>query len=141
EPLVARHIIGASWAFILAALSASAPACAQEAVPKEYGYKLAGRTSEATYFMSGFKRGEEPGSVEAWVWIVLPGAVSGDGEPYDAKAQLTILRCTSNSTETLRTEFYRKGEFLRRVDEPVGPAVNVKPGSPMTQVWNTACNS
>jgi hypothetical protein len=133
-----RLILGAGLAFVLAALPAQAGA--QAALPKEYGFTLAGRMPDATYFLSGIQRGAEPESVEAWVWIVTPDAVVADDVRYDAKAQWSILRCTANSVEIIRTEYYLDGKFLKSVDEPVGPAKTFRAGTPMALTWNIACD-
>jgi hypothetical protein len=135
---VTRTLLGAGLAFVLAALPAQAGA--QAALPKEYGYTLAGRTPEATYFMSGIQRGAEPESVEAWVWIVTPSPVAAVDVRYDARAQWSIMRCTANSIEVIRTEYYLDSKFLKSVDEPVGPAKTFRAGTPASLIWNTACD-
>jgi hypothetical protein len=135
---VARTILGAGLAFVLAALPSAAGA--QEALPKEYGYLLAGRMAGATYFMSGIQRGGEPESVEAWVWVVTPDSVAGDGARYDAQAQLSIMRCTARSIEVVRTEYYLGGKFLKSIEIPVGPAKGFRADTPMALIWNTACD-
>ncbi len=133
-----RTVLGAGLAFVLAALPALAGA--QEALPKEYGYTLAGRTADAVYFMSGIQRGAEPESVEAWVWVVTPDPVGSEGQRYDAQAQWSIMRCTARSIEVIRTEYYLEGSFLKSVEAPVGPAKGFRADTPMAFIWNTACD-
>jgi hypothetical protein len=125
-------------AFVLAALPTQADA--QQALPKEYGYTLAGRTPGATYFLSGIQRGAEPESVEAWVWVVTPDAVASESQQFDAQAQWSIMRCTANSIEVIRTEYYLDGQFLKSLEVPTGPAKTFRAGTPMALIWNTACD-
>lgn len=115
------------------------PASGQQALAKEYGYKLAGQTSEAAYFLSGIRRGTEPGSVQAWVWTVshLPSPSEAD---HDAKAQLAVLRCEGRSVEILKTELYRDGVLLNTTDEPPSIPKDVKSGTAMELAWQVGCD-
>jgi hypothetical protein len=134
-----RTIPAACVTLCLAALHADA--VGQEAVANDYGYKLADRTSDASYFISGIRRGAEPESVEAWVWTVTPSPAGVDGEQYDAKAQWSVLRCSGGSIEPIRTELYLQGQFLKSIELPPRTPAEVKPGTAAAQVWGLACNS
>ena len=126
---------------LLTAISAIyTDANSQEAVAREYGYKLAGKTARAAYFLSGIRRGAEPQSVEAWVWTVLREPAGIGAEQYDARAQWSVLRCTGRTVETLKTEDYLKGLMIRAVAEPPQMPADVRGGTPMESVWNVACD-
>jgi hypothetical protein len=116
-------------AFVLTALPFAAGA--QEALPTEYGYLLAGRMAGTAYFMSGIHGGAQAESVEAWVWVVTPDSVAGEGARYDAQAQLSIIRWTARSIEVIRTEYYHGGKFLKSMEIPFGPAKSFWADTPM----------
>ena len=89
---------------LLAALACLPGAAnSQEALASEYGYKLAGKTEGATYFLSGIRRGAEPDSVEAWIWTMLPEPTGAGSEVHDAVAQRSVLRCEGRSIEALKS--------------------------------------
>lgn len=114
-------------------------AAAQEAIAKEYGYKFAGETPEAAYFLSGIRRGAEPESVRAWVWTVNHTASSAANE-HDAKAEFVVLRCSGRSIEILKTELYREGELLGSNDEPPMIPKDIRAETPMDMAWQVACD-
>ena len=125
---------------VIAALGAvCGSAAAQEAIAKEYGYKFAGQTPEAAYFLSGIRRGAEPESVRAWVWTVNH-TVSSKADEHDAKAEYVIVRCSGRSAEILKTELYREGELLDAVDEPSMVPKDIRAETPMDMAWQVACD-
>lgn len=125
---------------VLAALAClPGVANSQEALANEYGYKLAGKTAQASYFLSGIRRGAEPDSVEAWIWTVLP-APEGDGsEAHDAVAQRSVLRCEGRSIEPLKTESYLAGAVTGATVAPPQLPADVA-GTPMEAIWKVACD-
>lgn len=120
-----------------ALLAGCAVADAQEALPTEYGYTLAAKTDDAAYFLSGIRRGAEPGSVEAWIWTVLRKPVASN---YDARAQLSVMRCESRSIQPLKTEHYREGQIVKAAVEPWTIPIDIRKETPMEGVWNVACD-
>jgi hypothetical protein len=116
-----------------------ASASGQEAIAKEYGYKFAGETAEAAYFMSGIRRGAEPGSVEAWVWTVSHTPVAA-ADLHDAKAELSVWRCEGRSFEVLKTELYHEGALLSATAEPPMIPKQIRPDTPMSLAWQVACD-
>lgn len=124
---------------LLATSLALPTANGQEAIPREYGYKLAGLTPEAAYFLSGIQRGSEPESVQAWVWTVNR-APTTDSDQHDAKAELTVLRCSGRTIEILKTELYREGALLSTEEASPMTPKEVRPNTPMDLAWGIACD-
>jgi hypothetical protein len=112
---------------------------AQQAIPAEYGYKFAGQTPDAAYFLSVIRRGAEPESVQAWVWTVnhTPAA---EADQHDAKAELAVMRCSGRTIEILKTELYHDGQLLSSTDElPMTPR-DIRANTPMDLAWHVACD-
>ena len=126
---------------VLAALAClTGAANSQEALASEYGYKLAGKTEGATYFLSGIRRGAEPDSVEAWIWTMLPEPTGAGSEVHDAVAQRSVLRCEGRSIEALKTENYLNGALTGAADIPPQTPINVR-NTPMEAAWKVACDT
>ena len=125
---------------VLAALACLPGAAnSQEALANEYGYKLVGKTAQASYFLSGIRRGAEPDSVEAWIWTVLSEPEGAGSDAHDAVAQRSVFRCEGRSIEPLKTESYLAGAVMgATVAPPQLPADVV--GTPMEAVWKVACD-